>query len=206
MAINTFGGLKTTIADWLNRSDLTAAIPGFVAIAEAKLNRRLRDYRMITRMDRVFDSRFETMPPDWLETARVAISASPERVIEQTTPDGLAALRAGNSDTTGAPTHYAMVGEEIEFWPTPDQAYDGSISYYASITPLDADEDANWLLINAPDVYLYASLVESATYLADTNSLAAWAGHLESAIGAMDAASRGAMFGGPLKMRVRAYG
>jgi Xaa-Pro aminopeptidase len=36
MALDTYSGLKTTIADYLNRDDLTSAIPSFITLAEAK--------------------------------------------------------------------------------------------------------------------------------------------------------------------------
>ncbi len=41
MALDTYSGLKTTIADYLNRDDLTSAIPSFITLAEAKFNRKL---------------------------------------------------------------------------------------------------------------------------------------------------------------------
>jgi len=37
MAINTFATLKTAVADFLNRDDLTSAIENFIALAEAPL-------------------------------------------------------------------------------------------------------------------------------------------------------------------------
>jgi hypothetical protein len=42
MAIDTFAVLKTSIADWLNRADLTSQIPDFITMAEARFNRELR--------------------------------------------------------------------------------------------------------------------------------------------------------------------
>ena len=42
MALGTFTELKDAIADWLDRSDLTARIPDFIALAEARINRELR--------------------------------------------------------------------------------------------------------------------------------------------------------------------
>ena len=42
MALDTFAGLKATIADYLNRDDLTSIVPSFISLAEAKFNRKLR--------------------------------------------------------------------------------------------------------------------------------------------------------------------
>ena len=38
MALTTFSGLKSSIADWLNRSDLTNQIADFIALTEADFN------------------------------------------------------------------------------------------------------------------------------------------------------------------------
>ena len=46
MALTTFDELKASIADFLNRDDLTAVIPDFVKLAETKMNRELRHWRM----------------------------------------------------------------------------------------------------------------------------------------------------------------
>ncbi len=42
MALTYYTGLKTSIADFLNRDDLTSVIPDFVALAEAQINRDVR--------------------------------------------------------------------------------------------------------------------------------------------------------------------
>ena len=42
MAIGTYAELKTAVANWLDRDDLTDRIPEFIALAEAKMNRNLR--------------------------------------------------------------------------------------------------------------------------------------------------------------------
>ena len=43
MALNTYSALKTAIANWLNRSDLTSEISGdFIVLAEKDFNSKLR--------------------------------------------------------------------------------------------------------------------------------------------------------------------
>ena len=41
MAITTYATLQTAIANFLARSDLTAQIPDFITMAEARMNREL---------------------------------------------------------------------------------------------------------------------------------------------------------------------
>ena len=56
MSITTYAELKTAIASWLNRDDLTSVIPDFIALTEAALNRDLRHLQMIDRDDATIDT------------------------------------------------------------------------------------------------------------------------------------------------------
>ena len=40
MALDTYTGLKASVADFLNRGDLASAIPDFITLAEAQMTRR----------------------------------------------------------------------------------------------------------------------------------------------------------------------
>ncbi len=42
MALDTYSALQTSIANWADRDDLTAFIPDFIALTEARFNRALR--------------------------------------------------------------------------------------------------------------------------------------------------------------------
>ena len=49
MAIGTYDELKTAVANWLDRDDLTDRIPEFISLAEARFNRVLRLRSMETK-------------------------------------------------------------------------------------------------------------------------------------------------------------
>ena len=46
MALDTYANLKTAIADFLNRDDLTSSIDDFIDLAEAQMNREVRHWDM----------------------------------------------------------------------------------------------------------------------------------------------------------------
>ena len=50
MAISTYAELKTSIANWLDREDLTDIIPDFIALAETRHKRDFKIRRMETRV------------------------------------------------------------------------------------------------------------------------------------------------------------
>jgi hypothetical protein len=47
MALNNYSDLKTSVANYLGRSDLTSAIPDFITLAEIRLARQLRLRQML---------------------------------------------------------------------------------------------------------------------------------------------------------------
>lgn len=201
--ITNFGTLKTAIADFLNRDDLTSVIPQFVGLAQGQFNRKIRSHRQITRASLTIDAQFEALPADWLETIRITMDANPIRVLTQMSMDDLTRYRTGTDNTTDAPVYFSHNGTDIELFPTPSTSYTGEITYYAKIAALSADGDTNWLLTNHPDVYLYGSLVHTAPYLKDDARIAIWAGLLAQAMTEIEEESGAARFGSPLRMRMR---
>lgn len=206
MTITTYATLKSAVADFLDRQDLTSAIPTFIAFAESAHRRDIRDRRMITRASLTLDAQFEALPTDWLETIRITIDANPVRELQQASLSDLAFRRTGNVDTTGAPVMFAHIGPDIELWPTPNESYTASITYYAKATALSADSDTNWLLSAAPDAYLYGALMHSAPYLKDDARVALWAGLYQQAVQGLAQESEQARYGSPLRMRIKANG
>ena len=47
MALTTYALLKTTIANYLNRTDLTSYLGDFITLTESRLNRELRVREMV---------------------------------------------------------------------------------------------------------------------------------------------------------------
>ena len=62
MALTNYAELKSSIADFLNRDDLTSVIPTFISLAEAQFARDLRHYKMENRATGTIDSQFMTKP------------------------------------------------------------------------------------------------------------------------------------------------
>jgi len=205
MAITTYTQLKSAVADFLNRDDLTAVIPTFISLAEAQMEREIRHYRMVQRSTGQIDSRYSAVPTGWLQTIRFHIAGSEETRLELTSLDDMMQLREADN-VAGKPTHYAHVGTTFEIYPTPDQAYDIQLMYYEKVARLSDSVASNWLLEIAPDAYLYGSLVQSAPYLKDDGRVQVWGGLYAGAVAAVNRDNERARFGGSgLRMRIRTY-
>jgi hypothetical protein len=206
MAITTYAELKSSIANWLNRDDLTSVIPDFISLTEAGINRDLRHYKMINRVDATLDSRYVQMPADWLETVRFGITSGTTYRLELVSRDDMLEYRQNTSDIAGIPKFYANIGDTIEVFPTPAAEYQMQLQYYAKTPALSDSSTTNWLLTDAPDIYLYGSLIQAAPYLNDDARAETWAALYSAAIQSMQRASDDTRFAGSgLRMRVTSY-
>ena len=206
MAISTYTELKSAVADFLNRDDLTGVIPTFISLAEAQINRDLRHWKMEQRSTAEIDDQFLTLPTDWLETKRINVRGTTPKPLNLISVDEMQDIRAASMDEAGIPRYYCHVAGEIELFPTPSETYDINLTYIQKIPSLSDDNASNWLLADSPDLYLYAVLLETAIYLRDDDRITAYAGMYEQKLAAMNSTSEKAVSSGSgLKLNIRSY-
>lgn len=206
MSISNFTELKTSIADFLNRDDLTSVIPTFIKLAEADMNRKLRHWRMEKRATANLDTRYTALPIDFLEPIRLMLTGTSETRLEMITLSELMDKRA-SSNTSGTPKFYAMVDGSFEVYPTPDQTYTLEIVYYETIDNLSDQITTNWVLTYHPDVYLYSSLSHSAPYLSEDQRTTVWAQLYQNGVNGINMEDQKSKSGGSgHRMRIRSLG
>ena len=204
MALSTFAELKTSIADWLNRDDLTSVIPDFISLAEANMDRSIRHWRMEKRVTATVDGQYTGLVGDYLEGIRFSI-ASGDR-LELLSQGEMQQRRTAYDDTTGKPKYYAISDGQLELYPTPDGTYAVEMLYYGQITPLSESNTTNWLLTHHPDAYLYGSLLHAAPYLGEDQRAGTWGSLYQSALDAINKESSDAKFGGSgRRLKIAAY-
>ena len=169
MAISTYTELKSTIANWLNRSDLTSEISDdFIKLVEADLNAKLR-IRQMEQLDTItIDSETETVPTGFIAVRSFYIlSGGTKYHLNYITPANLYAIKGGS--TTGIPRVYSIESdngtEQFRFGPAPDTTYTGYLQYYKAFTPLSSGNASNYILASHPSVYLYGSLFHAANFI-----------------------------------------
>jgi hypothetical protein len=207
MALTTYTELKTSIGDWLNRSDLTAAIPDFISLAEAQIERTLRTRQMIVRANASFDAQYGAVPADFLETKSLKLtSTNPETPLQFLSIDALD-NEMTKYTASGKPKFFGVVGGQFRIVPTPDSNYTTELTYYAKLTKLSSSVASNWLLASSPDIYLYGALLQAAPYLQDDARIQTWATLYERALNDLQTADdRGASSGGALLTRAKTFG
>lgn len=204
MSITSYSTLKSSIADWLLRDDLTSVIPTFISLSEAQINRDIRDHRMVKRATADVDTKYFLKPSDWVETIRFQLNTSPIANLLFVTPDQ-ASEEQINYTASGKPKFFTNVGTQIEVVPTPDAIYAGELMYYSKVPALSDSNTDNWLLLAAPDIYLYGSLLQAAPYLNDDTRIPVWQGLYRQGVEALKIQDERSRVGSSsLRMRPRA--
>ena len=176
MALATYSDLKTSIANWLNRSDLTTEIAeDFIVLAEADFNSKLRVRKMNTSTSITIDSETESMPSDFLQVRDFFITSGETKyALKYITPAQIDQIRG--SSTSGMPSAYTILGDNFRFAPIPSSAYTGTLNYYAKFAALSDSKTSNYILASHPAIYLYCSLYHAANFLGgiDPQRLQQW--------------------------------
>ena len=174
MAINTYSTLQTAVANWLDRNDLTDRIPEFISLAEATFNRTLRLRAMETTVSDTTPSgsKEDALPTSYLQMREIHLTTSPVISLAYITPEIMYRIRAGSNN--GKPNAYTIVGDNILFGPTPDDGYGYSMTYYKAFDALGDNTQTNWLILNAPDLYLYGTLLQAEPFLMNDERVPLW--------------------------------
>jgi hypothetical protein len=81
------------------------------------------------------------------------------------------------------------------------------LTYYAKIPALTVSNTSNLLLVEAPDLYLYGSLLQEAPYLQDDQRITVWGALYDRAMSDLKVSDeRSRMATSALRMRARSFG
>jgi len=188
------------LADWANRTDLTAFWPDAITLAEAEMKRRLR---RATESTTIYISAGNMNgPSDMAEPIHLRLSSGHpylDGTLWLCTPEMLTDVRQRTGYVEGRPTHYAYYDGQLQFAPIPDQSYDGILLYKQQLTPLTADNTTNTVLTEFPDLYLFGALLQAAPYLEHDERIAVWYQKFNDAIDQANEMAERESYGGGLK-------
>jgi hypothetical protein len=202
MAISTYTELKASIANWLNRSDLTSEIADdFIKLVEADLNAKLRIRQMEQIETITIDSETETVPTGFIAVRSLYILSNGTKYhLNYISPASLISIKGGS--TSGLPRTYTIESdngtEQFRFAPAPDSSYTGYIQYYKAFTPLSSANASNYILASHPAVYLYGTLFHAANFIGgiDQGQSQSWLGMYQTALERLEDNDQNDSFGG----------
>lgn len=204
MALSTYTELKASIANWLNRSDLTSEIQDdFIKLTEADLNSKLRVRDMIAQTTITVNAETENLPTGFLQVRDFYIlSGATKYPLRYMTPSQMDSTKG--TSNTGVPVAYTILGSTFRFMPKPDTSYSGVLNFYKSFDTLSASTATNYILTNHPAIYLYGALFHAANFLGgiDPVRLGKWEQMYATALERLELNDREDQFSGsPLQVR-----
>lgn len=196
MSVATYSDLKTTVANYLARSDLTTQITDFIMFAENRLRRQLRIRQMLKSVSTsttAGDSTVE-LPSDFLEARDFYLNTNPIQPLTYASPSAFS--RNSRVSQSGKPIDYTILAQEFKLAPVPDFAYSLELLYYAAPTYLSDTNTSNVFLANAPDALLYASLIEAEPYLMNDARMNTWGTMYDRAIASLITSDEASQYSG----------
>lgn len=190
----TYDSLTSAVQNYLERNDssLVADIPIFIMLGERRASRDLKilGLKVAITDNLIINQSVFQKPTRWLNDSSFNIGTNVGLAEGYNTRIFLLQrsyewCRKYWPDPTqlGTPKYYAS-DYNYNFWflvPTPDQTYPYEILYYETPQLLDDTVSTNFLSGSIPEVLLYATLLETASYLKDDERIAVWTDYYDKA-------------------------
>jgi hypothetical protein len=202
MSLATYADLKTAIANWTKRTDLTSYLDDLIRVAELRIEREVQTHDMeaALSMDISSSTSMAAIPADFLSLKTAYVDTTGTPVLTQASPDQIYLNRVLGSYRTGVPKYIAQQGANFIFWPTPASGYTVKGSYYAR--PGTLATAVYDLFTNNPDLYLYATLAETAPFLKDDARVGLWEAQYQKVKKQVMQDAESYRFGGRLQITV----
>lgn len=121
------------------------------------------------------------LPPSYLAMRTLYVDTTADRrPLEYITPQQM--NEVDRMPQASEPFHFTLEGDCLRLGPSADQTYYLPCLYYKKLTPLaSAAGGTNWIMTNAPGVYLFGSLIEAAAFIGLDSRMQLWHGMYLSA-------------------------
>ena len=160
-----YATLKTLVLDYLHRTDLTDKLATFVTLAEALLFREINIKALEIAVTGTTTGAAIALPADCATVGRVTVNyAGMENALDYASQPNLY--------SAGVPMSYTLEANTLKF-DTSSSGHGYTLYYTPKIEALSDINTSNWLLDNAPDLYLCAAQLEGAKYVKDDAQIAA---------------------------------
>lgn len=189
MDLTTYTGLKAAVAEFLNKTNLTAQVPAFIALAEAVMRREITAIGQVdTWADVEIDENGWQLPCSVDEVASISYGNVP---LLYTPPERQGELVGGE------PRGYTIDGKTLRVFPT------GTVTLRTKggICSLSSSVSCNWILRSHPDAYLYGALMQAAPYLRDDERISVWGGLFKAAVDSINKHEIRRQTGGNLRVQ-----
>lgn len=171
MALDTYAELKTAIANWTHRSDLTSYLDDIIEMAEKWIYRNLRVREMEGTLSITIANSVGPLPSDFIAAKTPTVTVgSAVRMLKPASADWILSAYPVRPSSE-IPVFYAVQGPNMIFGPAAGDYTVGG-TYYKNLGAVATSAHA--LFTAYPDLYLYASLAECGPFLKQTEWSPFW--------------------------------
>jgi hypothetical protein len=194
----SYTDLKTEIAAFYHRNDLTSYIDTFIDLCEAEMQRKIKLLEFETTGTVTVTAGSGTLPTGFVGARTLNWDGDPKRVLTYVTPDKLETV---NSRSPSYVSFYTITGDTLKFANDTDGTL--NITYLAKFTPLSGSTATNAILDSHPAAYLYGSLIHAAIFCKDTEGALGYKSLFQSEIDEINKDNQDKKYGGAaLQVRV----
>lgn len=200
MPFSNYTELKAAVTGWLHRADVVAQVPDFIALAETRINRIAQVRAMENEVQLILAAGARTiaLPTGFMTPLAVWLGPTHRDPLFPATPEELPI-----TDAAGCPQYWTIDGLMLAFERPADVQRTVTLRYRGGFKLSDA-APTNALLTKYPDIYLYGTLLESAPWLRDADSIQLWQVMYERAVKEINATESRARAAAPLRTELAA--
>jgi len=130
--------------------------------------------------DTVAGQRNLALPASYIQMRNFQVNSSPLTTLSYVTPEIYDRVWGGS--TSGTPKFYTILANEVSFGPIPGSVMEVEMLFYKKFDNLSVSTTTNWLITNAPDIYLYGSMLEAEPFIMNDERVPLWAQALQQGI------------------------
>jgi hypothetical protein len=190
MPAMTYTSLVNQVMDYLDRTDADTQneVPNFIYQAEQRICRESKNIGLEQYVTGNFTVGVPVLakPARWRRTITFSFgSGTGNNTVNQLFLRTYDYIRkyCNNATLQGPPVYYSDYGyDHLLVGPAPDQTYPFEYAYLELPQPLGVTNQTNWITNNAPDVLLYATLLEAIPFLKDDERVPVWTSYYERGI------------------------
>jgi hypothetical protein len=216
MTITTYTSLGSAVSEWMARAgdtDIATRFDDLLALQEQRMYYGAKEVpgilpafeplriREMENTDTAFAlTATVAQPTGFLELISAYLNNyGPLEISSQSTIDSYA------NQTAATPLIIAPSGTNFRVWPDPGTgSYTATLRYYKKLTSPSATNATNWILTNAPGVYLNGCLLQAALYTGDMEAAKTYGALYVAEVGGLNERRNGELRGAHnVKIRVR---
>jgi len=203
MALNNYTSIRDAASRWLNRdgfNEVSDEIEDWMTMAQRRVSRVVRIPPMEVKIELTLDAEGEAeVPTDMLDVKYMVAS-------QGTTSWGVSRSTflevKRQQSNTGSPLVFDMEAGKIIFGPSAQSGVLLSMVYYKELEYISSAVSQNWFSQYAPELILYATLIEASIFLADFKKRREYEGEFRKALKRLEEQKRSAEYSGsPLTVK-----